>query len=178
MEPLLVILDIDETLISGFEGQHPAGPQDFDFGRYQLVVRPGLADFFAELSSFAQVAVWSSADKGYVEGVLPHIRPATLDLRFVWSGEQCTRRYDQEYREDYYIKNLSRVKSHPLSRMLMVDDTPQKLERNYSNLVRIPVFKGNRDDRALGLLARYLRTFVEVPDVRLVEKRGWYNREW
>ena len=57
----------------------------------------------------------------------------------------------------------------------MVDDTPQKLERNYGNLVRVTEWLGETQDRELLLLTQYLRDLKDVANVRSVEKRGWQN---
>jgi len=53
-----------------------------------------------------------------------------------------------------------------------VDDSPEKLSRNYGNLVRVQPYAGGMDD-VLELLAGYLATLSEEHDVRRVEKRGW-----
>jgi phosphoserine phosphatase len=57
--------------------------------------------------------------------------------------------------------------------ILVVDDTPRKAERNYGNCIQVTARKGNQSDKELLLLKEYLATLVAVPNVRLVEKRGW-----
>jgi len=57
--------------------------------------------------------------------------------------------------------------------MIVVDDTPRKLERNYGNLVRITEWLGDLDDRELLLLIKYLTKLKDVENIRKIEKRGW-----
>ena len=75
----------------------------------------------------------------------------------------------------YFVKDLRKVKrlGFDLSRVLVVDDTPQKLERNYGNALYVQPYFGDAADDELPKLASYLRTLVASEDVRQVEKRGW-----
>jgi hypothetical protein len=59
--------------------------------------------------------------------------------------------------------------------ILVVDDTPQKAERNYGNYIQVTEWEGDQGDNELLLLKEYLATLVAVPNLRLVEKRGWRN---
>ncbi len=55
----------------------------------------------------------------------------------------------------------------------MIDDTPEKLERNYGNHVRIRPFEGQADDTELRDLIPFLNWLCSVEDLRSVEKRNW-----
>jgi RNA polymerase II subunit A small phosphatase-like protein len=59
--------------------------------------------------------------------------------------------------------------------VLIVDDTPAKLAFNYGNAVYIKPFLGSPADRELLKLMQYLPALKALPDVRMVEKRGWWN---
>lgn len=63
-----------------------------------------------------------------------------------------------------------------LEEMIAIDDTPQKHERNYGNLVRISEYTGQRDDKELLYLIEYLRELSTVNNIREVEKRGWQRK--
>jgi RNA polymerase II subunit A small phosphatase-like protein len=54
--------------------------------------------------------------------------------------------YDIEWLEYYNRKNLKKVKrkGYRLESIIAVDDTPQKWERSYGNLVRVNPFEGRR----------------------------------
>src|SRR3546814_14389190 len=83
-----------------------------------------------------------------------------------------------EDREEFrYLKPLDKVKrlGWSLNRVLVVDDTPAKLERNFGNAIYQSTYMGAEVDRELELLGKYLLTFRDTPDVRPIEKRTWRN---
>ena len=47
-------------------------------------------------------------------------------------------------------------RGYSLDRTLMLDDTPQKLERNYGNHLRISPFEGDPDDSELANVVPFL----------------------
>lgn len=174
---LLVILDVDETLI--YASDHPlTDSPDFTVGRYSVARRPHLGEFIDRVCSFADVAVWSSASDDYVSDVVRNVFPSPSVLRFCWGRSRCTRRFDPERYAEYWVKDLKKVKrlGYSLDRMLMVDDSPEKIERQYGNHIRVDPFCGSSFDAVLPPLADYLASFAEVVDVRPIEKRGWMDR--
>lgn len=79
--------------------------------------------------------------------------------------------------EAYYIKNLKKLKrkGYHLEEIIMVDDTPRKLVKNYGNLVRVTEWLGDMEDNELLLLMQYLSDLKNVKNIRTIEKRGWQN---
>ena len=77
----------------------------------------------------------------------------------------------------YYVKNLAKLKrkGYQLEQMIMIDDTPRKLEKNYGNLIRIREWLGEPDDQELLRLMKYLTDPKEVVNIRTVEKRSWHT---
>jgi carboxy-terminal domain RNA polymerase II polypeptide A small phosphatase len=106
------------------------------------------------------------------------IFPAEIFPAFVWDRERCVQRYDPERLETYFAKDLKKVKrmGFSLDRVLIVEDTPQKVERNYGNAIYVCPFYGDPNDSELPKLGRYLRSLATVPNVRCIEKRGWRTR--
>lgn len=170
----LLILDLDETLIYGTE-EPLERPHDFQVGPYSVYRRPFLAEFLEQAFEWYEVAVWSSAGTAYVEGVVQHAIPRPERLRFVWSSRRCTQRYHWEERTYYWLKDLKKVKKagYPLERVLVLDDTPAKLERHYGNLLRLPPFMGEMEDTALRDVLPFLDTLRTVENLRKIEKRFW-----
>ena len=170
----LLILDIDETLIyavdAALDHKH-----SFKAGPYFVYERPHLDQFIDTVASAFRLAVWSSSTSDYVATVVDHIFPRHVDLQFQWGRDRCVQRYHPEWQTSYWVKDLKKVKRRgfSLDRVLMVDDTPQKLERNYGNAIYIRSFEGDRTDNELQRLAPYLLSLADCPDVRAVEKRGW-----
>jgi carboxy-terminal domain RNA polymerase II polypeptide A small phosphatase len=176
LPPLLVILDLDETLVRA-TGNPTLDPPDFTLDGFRVRRRPRLAEFLCVVATFADVAVWSSGSDSYVEEIVRQIAPADIAFRFVWGRSRCTRRFDHEHMEEYWVKDLKKVKrlGYSLDRVLIVDDSPEKIERHYGNHIHIEPFYGDLSDRALLQLAAYLERFAHVENVRLVEKRGWHR---
>src|SRR5262245_59077006 len=68
VNPLLVILDLDETLVHGTE--HPlARPADLRVGPYFVYQRPHLTSFLSALRERCSLAIWTSAGRDYAHGV-------------------------------------------------------------------------------------------------------------
>lgn len=170
----LLVLDLDETLVHATEGSLDRDP-DFEVGPYAVYRRPGLDSFLSKASSHFDLAVWTSSTRLYAASVVAAIFSPDIDLKFVWSRERCTMRFDPEQHDYEWAKNLDKVKrrGYALEQVLMVDDTPAKLARHYGNLVRVRPFFGDLADRELFHLGEYLPTLAEVSNVRRIEKRFW-----
>ena len=174
MHQKLLILDLDETLI--FSSEAPLGrPEDLRLGEYYTYKRPGVDVFLEFVFLHFNVAVWTSSETKYARQAIDALFPAAERLRFIWTRDRCTLRTDHETRESYWVKDLKKVKraGFPLEQILIVDDSPEKLQRNYGNYIRIEPFYGNPTDSELHRLQDFLLTLKGAPDVRGVEKRGW-----
>lgn len=143
-EPVLLILDIDESLVHAAE-QPLAHHHDFTVGPYYVYRRPGLQDFVLGCARAFDIAFWSSGTTDYVNAILSEILPAAIEPRFVWGRPRCIRRFDYERYEENFLKDLRKVKRHgySLARVLIVDDEPIKLSRNYGNAVYVRPFTGS-----------------------------------
>jgi RNA polymerase II subunit A small phosphatase-like protein len=174
LDRILLILDLDETLIHSTEGTL-GHEHDFAVGPYVAYRRPHLAEFLVHCSTCFRLAVWSSASDDYVRDVVGQIVPPGVELAFVWGRSRCVRRLDPESYETDYLKDLKKVRrlGYDLRRVLIIDDTPRKIRRHYGNAIYVPPFTGNPEDRMLPRLAGYLASLKDKPDVRVLEKRGW-----
>jgi TFIIF-interacting CTD phosphatase-like protein len=176
----LLILDLDETLVHARETALDRAP-DFKQSSYFIYKRPFLAEFLTSVAAHYDLAVWSAAGTGYVEPTVKRLvadLPQPLELRFVWSFPRCTRRFNHEAHEEYYIKDLKKVRDRgfDLDRVLIVDDLERNSERNFGNAVYIKPFEGDLEDRELLNLADYLSDLSASSNFRTVEKRRWRNR--
>jgi RNA polymerase II subunit A small phosphatase-like protein len=170
----LLILDLDETLIYGSTTPSASEP-DFRCGDYFIHKRPFVDEFIGACSRPYALAVWTSSTSDYARCLTQRLF-VDVPLEFLWARDRCTCRFDAELQDHYWVKDLRKVRraGFDLSRVLVVDDTPQKLERNYGNLVVVPEFTGDFADRELPGLARYLLSLAESEeDFRNVEKRRW-----
>lgn len=170
----LLILDLDETLVYASERLLDREP-DHLVGPYFVYHRPHLHEFLINTAEHFDLAVWSSSSTDYANAIVHLAFPSQVELRFVWGRDRCVLRYDGEKQTTYYVKDLRKVERHgyDLQRVLIVDDTPQKCERNYGNAVYVPEFFGDPNDTILQPLAAYLVTLANATNVRIIEKRNW-----
>ena len=174
---MLLILDTDETLIHAHDAScsrvRPGRPRFFVLER-PACKRPYVQSFIRRMSNHFTLVVWSKADLSHREGVLDAVWPQGVERAFTWTSARCTRRYDEELQQPYWAKKLKKVENagYPLEQMLVEDDDPKAHEGSYGNLVHVRPYCGD-PDRELKLLARYLPTLQDVPNVQKVEKGGW-----
>jgi len=177
LPPLLIILDLDETLLHA-DGTNRATPNpcDFTFETYRVWLRPGLEPFLKSLSNWADLAIWSSSTDDYLAAMLTHF-PWQPDWRFLMYRDHCTLRRNPELDSWTFTKNLDKLPrlGYSLDRILIVDDSPEKIPRHYGNLVPMPPFFGDPADPYLPLLASYLPSLAHLPTIRRIEKRQWFR---
>lgn len=175
----LLILDLDETLIFGSE-KALAHPCDFRVGPFYVYERPGLSQFFETVEKHFDLAVWSSASEAYVESIAARLASRNgVYWKFVWTRTKCITKLDHETFEYHYIKDLRKTKrfGYPKERILIVDDTMQKVSRNYGNAIYPTPFIGDKDDVELVQLGKYLRSIKDCVNFRGIEKRGWRRQK-
>lgn len=185
---ILLILDLDETLIHASATEVRADA-DFQVFHYFVYKRPGLAEFLTTCTRHFKLAIWSSASDDYVQAVVRQILPAEVALEFVWGRSRCTPfttpqideygYYNLDGTSSYeYAKRLKKVRRRgfSLSQMLIVDDTPAKVQQNYGNAIYIKPYLGSIDDEELSYLGRYLLTLKDELNVRTIEKRHWRQK--
>ncbi|GEP44240.1 HAD family hydrolase [Brevifollis gellanilyticus] len=176
MSQPLLILDLDETLIHATKSPLDR-PSDFVVGPFEVYRRPLLSEFLERIASQFELAVWTSAGSEYAAEIVARVF-RDYPLRFLWSAARCTQRTNHETFERYTVKDLRKVTrlGFSLERMLMIDDSPEKLERNYGNHIRIQPFEGDLADDELPRLANYLLSIRDVPNYRGLEKRHWRSQ--
>lgn len=173
-ENILLILDLDETLIYASESELKK-PPDFKIPNYFVYKRPYLDQFFSEISPYYDLAIWSSGSDDYVEEITRNIRPENIDFQFIWGRSRCTYRRNLCLNEYEYEKKLEKVKrkGYSLEKILIIDDTPQKTRANYGNAIYVSEFTGTPQDNELELLSQYLLKIKDTENIRKIEKRFW-----
>jgi len=173
-DKLLLVLDLDETLIHASK-QPLELTHDFMVFDFYVYQRPNLQWFLKKASNSYQLAIWSSASDDYVQAIAKKIKPENVDFQFIWGRSRCTTRRDYDLDQYFREKRLKKLKRHgySLEKILIVDNTPEKLKDNYGNAIYIKSFEGDQSDNYLTLLYNYLETLKETTNVRIIEKRGW-----
>ncbi|MGI4865778.1 MAG: NIF family HAD-type phosphatase [Janthinobacterium lividum] len=186
MQPeLLLILDLDETLIHA-SAQKIREDFDFQVFHYFVYKRPGLAAFLTTCARHFKLAIWSSASDDYVQEIVRQILPAEVTPEFVWGRSRCTPfttpqidkygYYNLDASSSYeYAKRLKKVRRRgfSLSKTLIVDDTPAKVQQNYGNAIYIKPYQGEAADEELHHLLAYLLQIKQEKNFRTIEKRHW-----
>ena len=173
-QKILLILDLDETLIYSTESTL-AGSEDFKVDEYFVYKRPGLDKFLDFISPIYDVAIWTSSSEDYAQEVVKNIFPQNYPLKFIYGRTKCTLTFLWDQNEYIYAKNLSKLKrkKYSLEKILIIDDSPEKLKRNYGNHIRVEPFVGSNDDIELFRLIKYLEKIKLSENVRIIEKRSW-----
>ncbi len=175
-EKPLLILDLDETLIhANVELVHEQFSYKLPF--HYVYERPYLKEFLLAVNKLYALAIWSSATEDYIKDILNISMPREINLVFTWDRSHCTQRFDENYGSRIYIKNLRKVKSKgfPLERVLIVDDSPEKIRLNYGNAIIIKPFTGDPNDSELLKLSRYLELIATYSNYLQLEKRHWFK---
>lgn len=178
MKEKLIILDLDETLIYATESRLDYEPS-FEVGHYYVYVRPFAKEFIEYCRTEFRVAIWTSSNEIYAEAIVHNLFGSEYPLEFTWSRNKCVQKFNPETHEYFFIKDLKKVRKqgYNLESIIMVDDSPEKLIRNYGNLVRVAPFFGKKTDEELLLLKGYLGELKKVDNIRTLDKRGWKSKQ-
>lgn len=171
----LLILDLDETLFHASLQPLLIGSDFVTDTGYHVYVRPYLVEFLAFCFENFDVAVWTSATQLYAEEIVNQLFPNPKALQFLWHRQHCITRFNPESGQYDFIKDLQKVKrkGFDLNAVLAVDDSPEKLARQYGNLIQVNPFFGIADQE-LFYLKRYLMVLKDKDNIRKIEKRAWH----
>lgn len=158
----VIILDIDNTLLSTMLEEQHAVMDKLDESRYRIidiamkldvdgrftymqsVLRPHLEQFLEWCNVyFSQVIIWTAGTRPYAEAVVEALYDGKISPPpIVFARENC-------YKEgDNYYKTIERlIHDHPflqkfmnMSNCVIVDDTPSTYKYNFDNAIGIPPY--------------------------------------
>jgi RNA polymerase II subunit A small phosphatase-like protein len=146
----LIVFDLDETLVHATEVPLSCA-HAFRAGSYFVHVRPFASDLIRFSASHFDVAVWSSSSERYVEAVTAELFGTTFPLAFSWSVSRCVQKADPKTNGYVYIKDLRKALRHGYApeEIIMVDDSPEKLQRQPTRHLCLPAFTGDPSDTEL-----------------------------
>ena len=104
--------------------------------------------------------------------------PKDIEISFLWARDRCIADRNLNTDEIEWVKDLRKLKKkgYNLDNIVVVDDSPEKLKRNYGNLIRINPFFGDTTDDELEKLESFLFMIKDMGNVRVFEKRKWKNK--
>ncbi|MFH1891254.1 MAG: HAD family hydrolase [Candidatus Zixiibacteriota bacterium] len=173
----LLVLDIDETLVYATK-EKLERDEDFTVGPYAVYKRPGVDEFLTKCLDLFEVGVWTSASEDYATEVIDHLFDGKREPSFLWTSDRCTKSYDYELQHLQYIKDIKKLKrkGYRKESIIIVEDSKEKMQRNYGNAILVGEYLGDRNDSELSELLKYLEELGSVEDVRAVDKLRWRKR--
>ncbi|KAL0044617.1 hypothetical protein WJX82_002935 [Trebouxia sp. C0006] len=184
---LTVVLDLDGTLISSFTPRRaprlPPGSTSYVVGKggrlnpqgVFVVERPGLQEFFRQLSTFAEIVLFTAGLEDYAR---PIVDALDHNYRFCFQGRRLYRPATVSC--DLYpcIKDLSRL-GRDLKRTVLIDDTPLAFLNQPDNGIPIYGFRGDVDDRMLTeAMLPLLESLADAQDVRPALHKRFGMPQW
>ncbi|CAM9095947.1 unnamed protein product, partial [Scytosiphon promiscuus] len=160
-----LILDLDETLVhSSFK---PVAGADFimdimvdgTFYKVFVLKRPGVEDFLERVAKLYEVIIFTASLPQYANPLLDLLDPkGTITSRLF--REHCT------FHEGYFVKDLTLLRHESLETTIIVDNSPMAYMFQPENAIDCISWIDDRADKELGVIADFLETIVDVPDVR------------
>jgi len=146
----LIVFDLDETLVHATDVALPC-PHAFQIGPYFVYVRPFAADLIRFCASHFEIAVWSSSSERYVETVTTGLFGTSFPVTFSWAISKCVQKVDAKSNGYVYIKDLRKALKHGYAadEIIMIDDSPEKIQRQPTRHLCLPAFTGDPLDREL-----------------------------
>jgi RNA polymerase II subunit A small phosphatase-like protein len=152
----LIVFDLDETLVHATEVALPC-PHSFQIGPYFVYVRPFASDLIRFCVSHFEIAVWSSSSERYVETVTAELFGTSFPVAFSWAISKCVQKVDAKSNGYVYIKDLRKALKYGYAadEIIMIDDSPEKLQRQPTRHLCLPAFTGDPlDHELLGVIER------------------------
>lgn len=152
----LIVFDLDETLVHATEVVLPC-PHAFQIGPYFVYVRPFAADLIRFCASHFEIAVWSSSSERYVETVTSQLFGTSFPVTFSWAISKCVQKVDAKSNGYVYIKDLRKALKYGYAadEIIMIDDSPEKIQRQPTRHLCLPAFTGDPlDNELLGVIER------------------------
>ena len=175
---LLVIFDLDETLVAVHQIKEGSAPHkedeskafDMKFSvktkkgeqfRFGVHFRPYLLEVLEELNKSCELAVFTAADKEYADVILKHIDKNNSYFKRRWYKNDCIKLANNQN-----IKDLRSIEGLNMSRSVLVDNSSICFGYQMLNGVPITNFYGNANDTELMSLKDYILHLSKCEDVR------------
>lgn len=147
---MLLVLELDGVLV--WVGDRPEdGLEHVWWGEQVVMKRAGLEAFLQAVSARFELAVWSQRPAAQAQQLASLIFGADAALKFVWGQEQAKRRFDEREWEDYWLKDLHKLKAqgYELGDLVALDHDKRVYARSRSPYVEVEPFYGSGQDQAL-----------------------------
>ena len=163
MKVRLALFDLDETLVHATEAPLPQAHR-FKVGPYFVYVRPYASELIRATASWFDVAVWSSSSEQYVEAVTAELFGTLYPVKFSWSVSKCVQKVDPRSNGYVYVKDLRKVMKYgyTVDEIIMIDDSPEKLQRQPTRHLSLPALTGDPSDKELLIVMERLKSIAKA----------------
>jgi TFIIF-interacting CTD phosphatase-like protein len=157
----LIVLDIDETLISSLKEEEEGYTDRMDYQDmdkyFRVFFRPYYRVFLQFLSqNFKEIGIWSAGTKSYVDFIVKILEKSmNKKFKFVWTINECKKSMSK-----YNVtKALELLEGYP--DVIMIDDNPEIKERYPKQTIRVRPYEMGGDNGYDEELLRILKKMKE-----------------
>ncbi|KAF6252226.1 HAD-like domain-containing protein [Scenedesmus sp. NREL 46B-D3] len=135
--------------------------------------RPGVRQFLQELSSFAEVVLFTAASSAYAAPLVDLLDPQANIFAARLYSDACVAAAGREG-----VKDLAGC-GRPLGRVVLVDNSPYSFLLQPANGLPCLPYHGQRGDgQLLGVILPLLRSLAQLGDVRPLLEAKFRVRGW
>jgi len=194
----LLVLDIDETLLSSFvvtpnilvqlskKLKYPYTLLTVEFGTgyetlFAVTKRPFMDQFLRYVARFYRLALWSAGSTSYVWAVIEQVLPRDVTFEFIFTRPQCvvSEAIVNGIKRCSNAKDLTRIFRYDAARTLLVDNNSLNAVFQLDNYVCVPDFDAQHPtpstDDCLPELAEFLESIATEPDLTKIDKWDWLD---
>jgi import inner membrane translocase subunit TIM50 len=144
---------------------------EYKFGTgFEIIKRPGLSVFLQRISRFYEIVVFGDEESAIINDICEALDP-NYSMIAGRLGRESTL-----LKNGNYIKDLSYL-NRPIKNILVVDFTDEKCEFHKENVLKIPHWNGDKDDRELYDLMPFLESLAMDPRVDVRRELDKYGRD-